>query len=75
MLQRGSCKQEKFFKKVKEMMKEEEKLRILIAQGLPWTIDEREVYQIFRKRKYILLFFVSSKVNSHFETKKKCIFL
>ncbi|KAL3526572.1 hypothetical protein ACH5RR_011228 [Cinchona calisaya] len=40
--QRGSSKQEEFFKKVKQMMEEEEKLRIPIAQGLPWTTDEPE---------------------------------
>ncbi|XP_027153498.1 uncharacterized protein LOC113753520 [Coffea eugenioides] len=40
--QRGSCKQEEFLKKVKQMMEEEEKLRIPIAQGLPWTTDEPE---------------------------------
>ncbi|KAL3525875.1 hypothetical protein ACH5RR_014247 [Cinchona calisaya] len=40
--QRGSCKQEEFFKKVKQMMEEEEKQRIPIAQGLPWTTDDPE---------------------------------
>nr|GMC95167.1 axoneme-associated protein mst101(2)-like isoform X1 [Ipomoea batatas] len=40
--QRGKCKEEEFFKKVKEMMEEEERQRIPIAQGLPWTTDEPE---------------------------------
>lgn len=36
-------KEEIFVKKVKEMLVEEEKKRIPIAQGLPWTTDEPEV--------------------------------
>jgi hypothetical protein len=36
-------KEEQLMKKVKEIMTEEEKMRIPIAQGLPWTIDEPEV--------------------------------
>ncbi|XP_019185577.1 PREDICTED: uncharacterized protein LOC109180444 isoform X2 [Ipomoea nil] len=40
--QRGKCKEEKLSMKVKEMMEEEEKRRIPIAQGLPWTTDEPE---------------------------------
>ncbi|KAF9624136.1 hypothetical protein IFM89_008074 [Coptis chinensis] len=40
--QRGRSKEEEFLKKVKEMSMEEEKLRIPIAQGLPWTTDEPE---------------------------------
>lgn len=40
--QRGRCKEEEFIKKVQEMMIEEEKRRIPIAQGLPWTTDEPE---------------------------------
>ncbi|KAM7280414.1 hypothetical protein ACFE04_007548 [Oxalis oulophora] len=39
---RGKAKEEEFVKKVEEMMIEEEKLRIPIAQGLPWTTDEPE---------------------------------
>lgn len=30
-------------KKVQEIMEEEEKLRIPVAQGLPWTTDQPEV--------------------------------
>ncbi|XP_074580318.1 microtubule-destabilizing protein 60-like [Curcuma longa] len=41
--QRGRIKEEQFIKKVKEMLVEEEKQRIPIAQGLPWTIDEPEI--------------------------------
>ncbi|WJX70639.1 hypothetical protein P8452_54721 [Trifolium repens] len=40
--QRGKMKEEQLMKKVKEIMTEEEKMRIPIAQGLPWTIDEPE---------------------------------
>lgn len=40
--QRGRLKEEHFLKKVKEMIMEEEKKRIPIAQGLPWTTDEPE---------------------------------
>ncbi|GAV65702.1 TPX2 domain-containing protein, partial [Cephalotus follicularis] len=40
--QRGRAKEEEFMKKVEEMMTEEEKLRIPVAQGLPWTTDEPE---------------------------------
>ncbi|KAL2504994.1 TPX2 (targeting protein for Xklp2) protein family [Abeliophyllum distichum] len=40
--ERGKCKEEEFMKKVQQMMEEEEKLRIPIAQGLPWTTDEPE---------------------------------
>ncbi|KAM0937856.1 hypothetical protein DsansV1_C24g0183621 [Dioscorea sansibarensis] len=41
--QRGRLKEEHFLKKMKEMLMEEEKKRIPIAQGLPWTTDEPEV--------------------------------
>nr|GEZ82322.1 protein WVD2-like 4 [Tanacetum cinerariifolium] len=40
--QRGRSKQEEFMKKVKEMMVEQEKQRIPIAQPLPLTTDEPE---------------------------------
>ncbi|KAF2313650.1 hypothetical protein GH714_012581 [Hevea brasiliensis] len=40
--QRGRKKEEEFMKKLQEMMAEEEKQRIPIAQGLPWTTDEPE---------------------------------
>ncbi|KAJ8750340.1 hypothetical protein K2173_014255 [Erythroxylum novogranatense] len=40
--QRGKRKEELFTKKIQEMMVEEEKQRIPIAQGLPWTTDEPE---------------------------------
>lgn len=36
-------KEEEFAKKLQEMSMEEEKMRIPIAQGLPWTTDEPEV--------------------------------
>ncbi|KAL0911926.1 hypothetical protein M5K25_017864 [Dendrobium thyrsiflorum] len=39
---RGRLKEERFVKKVTEMLLEEEKKHILIAQGVPWTIDEPE---------------------------------
>ncbi|MED6208310.1 hypothetical protein PIB30_043850 [Stylosanthes scabra] len=40
--QRGELKKEEFMKKVQEMMTEEQKMRIPVAQGLPWTTDEPE---------------------------------
>ncbi|WCJ25620.1 TPX2 (targeting protein for Xklp2) protein family [Euphorbia peplus] len=40
--QRGRMKEEEFMKKVQQMMIEEEKLRIPVAQGLPYTTDEPE---------------------------------
>ncbi|KAG0450607.1 hypothetical protein HPP92_026652, partial [Vanilla planifolia] len=39
---RGRAKEQKFIKKVTEMLTEEKKKRIPIAQGLPWTTDEPE---------------------------------
>lgn len=41
--QRGKIKEEVFAKKIHEITMEEEKMRIPIAQGLPWTTDEPEV--------------------------------
>ncbi|XP_014505806.1 uncharacterized protein LOC106765629 [Vigna radiata var. radiata] len=40
--QRGKVKEEELIKKEQKMMAEEEKLRIPIAQGLPWTTDQPE---------------------------------
>ncbi|KAK4417606.1 hypothetical protein Salat_2173300 [Sesamum alatum] len=40
--ERGRIKEEEFMKKLQQMVEEEEKLRIPIAQGLPWTTDEPE---------------------------------
>ncbi|KAI9074207.1 hypothetical protein K1719_043831 [Acacia pycnantha] len=40
--QRGKLKEEEFIKKLQEGMIEEEKERIPIGQGLPWTTDEPE---------------------------------
>ncbi|XP_010492392.1 PREDICTED: protein WVD2-like 4 [Camelina sativa] len=40
--QRGKMKEEEFAKKLQEITMEEEKMRIPIAQGLPWTTDEPE---------------------------------
>lgn len=40
--QRGRQKEEEFTKKIQEIMMEEERLRIPVAQGLPWTTDEPE---------------------------------
>lgn len=51
--QRGKLKEEEFLKKLQDIMGEEERLRIPIAQGLPFTTDEPEVcasfdiYQIY----------------------------
>ena len=41
--QRGKVKEEEFAKKLQEITMVEEKMRIPIAQGLPWTTDEPEV--------------------------------
>ncbi|XVF66226.1 hypothetical protein PTKIN_Ptkin10aG0018600 [Pterospermum kingtungense] len=49
--QRGKMKEEEFMKKIKEMMMEQEKQRIPIARGLPWTTDEPEVRPLL----YILI--------------------
>ncbi|GAA0156925.1 non-motor microtubule binding protein [Lithospermum erythrorhizon] len=40
--ERGKCKEEEFMKKLQQMKEVEEKLRVPIAQGLPWTTDEPE---------------------------------
>ncbi|KAK2359510.1 TPX2 (targeting protein for Xklp2) protein family [Trifolium repens] len=40
--QRGKVKEEVFVQKVQQMKTEEEKQRIPVAQGLPWTTDEPE---------------------------------
>jgi len=40
-------KEEELMKKEQDMMAEEEKMRIPIAQGLPWTTDEPEVRSSF----------------------------
>ncbi|XP_058739285.1 microtubule-destabilizing protein 60-like [Vicia villosa] len=40
--QRGKIKEEEFEQKVQQMKTEEEKQRIPVAQGLPWTTDEPE---------------------------------
>ncbi|GAB2217209.1 hypothetical protein Droror1_Dr00000381 [Drosera rotundifolia] len=40
--QMGRMKEEEFLKKLEEMMIEEERKRIQIVQGLPWTTDEPE---------------------------------
>ncbi|GAU29151.1 hypothetical protein TSUD_275700, partial [Trifolium subterraneum] len=40
--QRGKMKEEQLMKKVKEILTEEERMRIPIAQVLPWTIYEPE---------------------------------
>ncbi|KAF7803058.1 Protein TPX2 [Senna tora] len=40
--ERGKMKKEEFMKKIQEVMIEEEKQRIPIALGLPWTTDEPE---------------------------------
>uniref|UniRef100_A0A2N9H076 TPX2 C-terminal domain-containing protein n=1 Tax=Fagus sylvatica TaxID=28930 RepID=A0A2N9H076_FAGSY len=40
--QRGRLKEDEFMKKLQEIVVEEERQRIPIAQGLPWTTDEPE---------------------------------
>ncbi|XP_034705900.1 protein WVD2-like 4 isoform X2 [Vitis riparia] len=39
---RGQLKEEELMKKIQKLVEEEEKQRIPIAQGLPWTTDEPE---------------------------------
>ncbi|XP_047312841.1 reticulocyte-binding protein homolog 2a-like [Impatiens glandulifera] len=41
--ERGRNKEEELMKKVKQVKEEEEKLRIPIAQGLPWTTEQPEL--------------------------------
>lgn len=41
--QRGRMKEEELISKIQKLMEEQERLRIPIAQGLPWTTDEPEV--------------------------------
>eukprot|EP01018_Ginkgo_biloba_P000657 Gb_13279 [translate_table: standard] len=41
--QRGHMKEQEFMKKIQQMIDEEEKHRIPIAQGLPWTTDEPQI--------------------------------
>ncbi|RVW80947.1 Protein TPX2 [Vitis vinifera] len=40
---RGQLKEEELMKKIQKLVEEEEKQRIPIAQGLPWTTDEPEL--------------------------------
>uniref|UniRef100_A0A7N0V2E7 TPX2 C-terminal domain-containing protein n=1 Tax=Kalanchoe fedtschenkoi TaxID=63787 RepID=A0A7N0V2E7_KALFE len=40
--QRGRMKEEELMAKIRRLMAEQERLRIPIAQGLPWTTDEPE---------------------------------
>lgn len=49
-------KEEQLMKKVKDILTEEEKLRIPIAQGLPWTIDEPEVISFSRVNRYFVVY-------------------
>ncbi|GFP90397.1 protein tpx2 [Phtheirospermum japonicum] len=41
--QRGKSKEEQFTKKLQQMLEEEDKSRIRVALGLPWTTDEPEL--------------------------------
>lgn len=50
--ERGRCKEEEFMKKLQQMAEEEEKMRIPVAQGLPWTTDEPEVSCLY----WVMLF-------------------
>lgn len=52
-------------KKVQEMMAEQEKMRIPIAQGLPWTTDEPEVRSCFH---------ASSQFEVHMTNLSSCFF-
>ena len=66
-------KEENFIKKVKEMIVEEEKKRIPIAQGLTWTTDELGVNLLFLALLKVVLdshqdklYSVSTKCSLHF---------
>lgn len=54
--ERGKCKEEEFMKKLQQMVEEEEKMRVPIAQGLPWTTDEPEVRLSWMAYTYSLLY-------------------
>ncbi|KAK8936622.1 hypothetical protein KSP39_PZI012109 [Platanthera zijinensis] len=58
--QRGKIKEQIFVKMVTEMVMEEEKNRIPIAQGLPWTTDVPEVirFLMFYAIKSILMYII-----------------
>lgn len=41
--ERGAMKEYEFSKRLQQMWEEEERLRIPLAQGLPWTTEEPAV--------------------------------
>ncbi|MCO5592867.1 hypothetical protein L7F22_046871 [Adiantum nelumboides] len=41
--ERGTMKEQEFFARLRKLIEEEEKLRVPLAQGLPWTTDEPEI--------------------------------
>ncbi|KAI5060320.1 hypothetical protein GOP47_0024740, partial [Adiantum capillus-veneris] len=43
--ERGYMKEQEFVARLKRLIEEEEKLRVPLAQGLPWTTDEPEIPQ------------------------------
>ncbi|CAL5393047.1 unnamed protein product [Camellia sinensis] len=64
--QKGRFKEEEFVKKLQQMMMEEEKQRIPIAQGLPWTTDEPEVELFYAMLCQMLVVdSLSNKPNMH----------
>ncbi|CAL5335799.1 unnamed protein product [Camellia sinensis] len=64
--QKGRFKEEEFVKKLQQMMMEEEKQRIPIAQGLPWTTDEPKVELFYAMLCQMLVVdSLSNKPNMH----------
>jgi hypothetical protein len=44
MQERGALKEYEFAKRVEQLFREEQRLRVPVAQGLPWTTDEPDVW-------------------------------
>jgi hypothetical protein len=42
--ERGALKEYEFAKRVEQLFREEQRLRVPVAQGLPWTTDEPDVW-------------------------------
>ncbi|XP_043704287.1 uncharacterized protein LOC122654312 isoform X2 [Telopea speciosissima] len=69
--QRGRFKEEEFLKKMQEMIIDDERQRIPIAQGLPWTTDEPEVRLSIHVHHMFLVYFytiISSVQKECFDT-------
>lgn len=60
--ERGRQKEEEFMKKIQEMMIEEERQRIPIAQGLPWTTDEPEVKPLLLQFFFLMYHIIDAEI-------------